>query len=81
MNFVTCPHCGGTVEIVQVNCAIFRHGVFKRDGTQMPPHATKTECDELIKTGAIQGCGRPFRVVRGGEAYRAVVDIKQTPPQ
>lgn len=62
---VTCPHCDGTVQIERLNCAIFRHGIFKRNGRQIPPHASKADCDRWIAKKEIHGCGRPFKVVDG----------------
>jgi hypothetical protein len=59
---VVCPHCGGTIDVESVNCAIFRHGIFKRNGHQVPPHARKADCDAWIAREEIHGCGRPFRI-------------------
>jgi len=61
--FVTCPHCQGTVEILEINCAIFRHAVYKRTGAQLSPHASKAECDQLAEQGQLYGCAKPFRIV------------------
>lgn len=60
---LTCPHCNGTVLIEELNCAIFRHGVFKKSGKQIPPHASKEDCDNWVKNNDIYGCGKPFKVV------------------
>jgi hypothetical protein len=60
---VTCPHCQGTVEILEINCAIFRHGVYKRTGRQVNPHAPKSECDAAAAQGLLDGCGKPFQLV------------------
>lgn len=60
---VTCPHCNGNVIIEQINCAIFRHGVFKNNGEQINPHLSKNECDRLVESNLIYGCGKPFRVL------------------
>lgn len=60
---VVCPHCREYVWIEETRCAIFRHGVFKHNGEQMPPHASKEECERWVAHGEILGCGRPFRVV------------------
>ena len=57
--WVECPHCNITIEIIEVNCAIFRCGIFKSNGTQVPPHSSKEECDALIDK--IWGCSRPFK--------------------
>jgi hypothetical protein len=70
---VQCPHCSCLVEILEVNCAIFRHGTYKHNGQQLNPHLPKTECDRLVATGAIHGCGRPFRVERNGTELVAIV--------
>ena len=58
-----CPHCHDLVLIESVNCAIFRHGVFKDTMQQIPPHASKTHCDHWRNNDAIFGCGLPFRLV------------------
>jgi hypothetical protein len=41
----------------------FRHGIFKKDGKQIPPHSSKAECDKWVERGEIYGCGKPFKVV------------------
>ena len=61
---VECPHCRCPVVIEAINCGIFRHGVLKSTGEQIPPHASKEVCDELASRGDIYGCGKPFRVVK-----------------
>lgn len=58
-----CPHCGGPIEIIEVNCAIFRHGQYKSSGEQLEPHAPKELCDQVVKDGLINGCGKPFKLV------------------
>lgn len=64
----SCPHCGGTVVIDQLNCRIFRHGAFSsnnkygKKGDQMPPHMKKGDCDYLSRNKLIHGCGKPFRI-------------------
>jgi len=60
MNLVQCPHCQQWIDIVELNCRIFRCGIFISNGQQIPPHASKEECDRI--QGEIYGCGRPFRV-------------------
>jgi hypothetical protein len=67
MLLVTCPHCQQLIEIVAINCAIFRCGVYKDTGQQLPPHLHKEECDRVAAEERIYGCGRPFRVVAMGE--------------
>ena len=64
---VECPHCDVCIEILEVNCAIFRCGIFKDTGEQIQPHLPKQECDALKKEDRIWGCGRPFKY-EGGKA-------------
>lgn len=59
---IECPHCQLFVEIVELNCRIFRHGVYKSTGKQINPHAAKSECDKLVAKNLIYGCGKPFKV-------------------
>lgn len=61
-NFVTCPHCDVAIEVVKLNCCIFRCGIYKETGKQIDPHMPKEECDRLANHGLIHGCGKPFRV-------------------
>uniref|UniRef100_A0A6C0JVP0 Uncharacterized protein n=1 Tax=viral metagenome TaxID=1070528 RepID=A0A6C0JVP0_9ZZZZ len=63
MNIVTCPHCEMLVEIEEINCGIFRHGVFKGTNQQLEPHLLKEQCDALINNNQIYGCGKPFSVI------------------
>lgn len=70
---VTCPHCLLLVEIEQINCAIFRHGILKSNRQQIPPHASKTDCDNYIKNNLIIGCGLPFKLVNENDEPKAVV--------
>lgn len=60
--FVNCPHCNQFFEIVELNCCIFRCGVYKNNFVQINPHLTKIECERLIKKNEIYGCGRPFKI-------------------
>ena len=61
---VECPHCQGTIIIAQneLNCRIFRHGVYKINMQPIHPHAPKIECDRLVQEDLIFGCGKPFFV-------------------
>jgi hypothetical protein len=58
-----CPHCKEFVIIEKINCAIFRHGIFKNNGKQIDPHTPKELCDYYIKNDMIYGCGKPFKIV------------------
>lgn len=64
---VQCPHCLLYVLIEALNCGIFRHGVLKSTGVQIPPHATQKECEALVLDELIMGCGKPFSVKMGTE--------------
>ena len=59
MEYLPCPNCGIMIEIIEINCAIFRCGIVKSTGEQIPPHASKEEIEKLD----IWGCGGPMRLV------------------
>jgi hypothetical protein len=61
-----CPHCFNEVLIYknEINCAIFRHGIYKHNGEQISPHAPKEECERLFQEEKIFGCGKPFKLVK-----------------
>jgi len=61
---INCPHCDQLIIIEQINCSIFRCGMEKQSGNQIPPHAPKQECDRLAEQKLIYGCGKPFRVLQ-----------------
>jgi hypothetical protein len=63
MLIIQCPHCQQAFEILEINCRIFRCGVYKKNYEQIPPHLPKQQCDELAKNEAIIGCGKPFELV------------------
>lgn len=71
MILVHCPHCQQLIEIVELNCRIFRCGILKQTGEQLPPHLPKIECDRLVD--AIYGCGKPFRIEESEQTYVAVI--------
>ena len=60
---VECPHCKEPVLIEKLNCCIFRHGINKKNGKQINPHASKDLCDFYIKKNLILGCGKPLQVI------------------
>jgi hypothetical protein len=57
-----CPNCNDDVIISEINCAIFRHGIYKNNLQQIEPHMPKEKCDLLINNNEIYGCGKPFRI-------------------
>lgn len=58
---VHCPNCDQMIWIEELNCKIFRCGIIKETGEQIPPHATKEECENYLKEG-IYGCSKPFKI-------------------
>jgi len=60
-----CPHCDHSMMIypTEINCAIFRHAVFKSNMEPIPPHSTKDTCQDLLKTNQVYGCAGPFRLI------------------
>jgi|LakMenEpi03Aug12_release.lakeMendotaPanAssembly.Ray.scaffolds.fasta_scaffold804379_2 hypothetical protein len=62
---VKCPHCSILVEVVELNCRIFRCGIFKETYQQINPHLSKKECDDLVLNNSIYGCGKPFQIPAG----------------
>lgn len=61
---ISCPHCFEEIIIYknEINCRIFRHGIYKINMMQMNPHENKNECDRLLENNEIYGCGKPFRL-------------------
>lgn len=59
-----CPHCKILIMVYsnELNCKIFRCGVYKNSGEQIPPHSDKKTCDELFEKNLIYGCGKPFMI-------------------
>lgn len=57
------------VHISQVNCQIFRCGMWKHNGNPINPHTSKTECDKIREDKLIYGCSRPFLFKHGPPAY------------
>ena len=63
MLVIQCPHCNIYIEVIELNCKIFRCGIYKHNFTQINPHMPERECIFLINTNAIYGCGKPFRII------------------
>jgi hypothetical protein len=68
---VKCPHCEVMVyvSLKELNCFIFRHGVYKNNHTQIDPHLDKVQCDKLYNSGLIYGCSKPFKIIKVGDKY------------
>jgi hypothetical protein len=70
---VKCPHCDEYIMIEELNCKIFRHGVFKNNGNQIDPHSPKNLCDYYIENNLIYGCGKPFKLLVNNNNYIAEI--------
>ena len=70
---VSCPHCAMLILIAKINCQIFRHGSYKINGEQIPPHTSQKECEALVSNQSIYGCGKPFRIVKNNRGENEVV--------
>ena len=62
---IECPHCNLLIIIYknELNCKIFRHGIYKNTLEQINPHLNKNECDYLYENNLIFGCGKPFKII------------------
>ena len=60
MSIIKCPNCEISIEVLEINCRIFRCGVIKETMEQINPHSSKEECDQYVKNDLIYGCGKPF---------------------
>ena len=67
---LTCPHCNSQILIEQLNCKIFRHGIFKANNTQINPHSSKQDCDYYINNNLIYGCGKPFKIIELNNEFK-----------
>lgn len=70
---VICPHCNEDIIIEEINCAIFRHGIFKHNYEQIPPHSPKELCDEWVEKKLIFGCGKPFQLIKNHDTHIAQI--------
>ena len=64
MYIFSCPHCKQTISVEddQLNCRIFRCGIYKTSFEQINPHLDKKSCDFLKSQDLIYGCGKPFQL-------------------
>jgi len=72
---IQCPHCLAWIEIESINCAIFRHAVYKQGLTGINPHMSKIDCENLVNNDLVYGCGKPFKLIgtdKNGE-YQAII--------
>ena len=60
---ITCPNCNSYLSITQLNCGIFRHGIYKKTNEQIDPHLSEENCKKLIESNQIYGCSKPFQII------------------
>jgi hypothetical protein len=60
---VQCPHCDDLIQILSINCGIFRHAVLKSSLQQINPHESEDKCNEFIASNSVYGCAKPFRII------------------
>ena len=60
---IKCPYCKKLIFIEQLNCGIFRCGIYKSNFQPIPPHAPKIDCDNYITNDLIYGCSKPFQII------------------
>jgi hypothetical protein len=70
---ITCPHCGEYIIIEKLNCKIFRHAVYKKNGRQINPHMSKNDCDLLLRENKIFGCCKPFQIIIKNDEYIPII--------
>jgi hypothetical protein len=70
---IKCPHCDEFIFIEELNCKIFRHGIFKKNMKQINPHSNKELCDFYIKNNLIIGCGKPFELIWENEEWKPII--------
>ena len=73
MFIIQCPHCEISIEVIELNCRIFRCGISKTIFKQIDPHLPKIKCDRLFETGAIYGCGKPFKLIQKDNVWVPIV--------
>ena len=72
---VQCPHCKDYILVFkkELNCKIFRHGIFKDTMKQIDPHLKKDECDRLVSQNLIIGCGKPFQIIEDNGSFKTII--------
>lgn len=72
-----CPHCNDLIVVKkeEINCGIFRHASYiQNTENQINPHASKEECEQLVASGTIYGCAKPFSL-KLDEQGKPIVEI------
>ena len=60
---LNCPHCDMGIQICnnEINCKIYRCGIYKKSYAQIPQHMPQYFCDKLKERDEIFGCSKPFK--------------------
>lgn len=63
---MNCPHCEDEIIVYkdELNCKIFRHGIYKDSYQQINPHMNKINCDKLVLENKVYGCAKPFQIIK-----------------
>ena len=74
MYIFKCPNCELFIIVKkdELNCQIFRHGYHKNNFTQINPHETKEQCENLLNSNSVIGCCKPFRLIYDNSNYYAI---------
>ena len=79
IRLVICPHCSTTIDPTDLNCKIYRCGVYKissnNNESNINPHLSKIECDKLVENDLIWGCSKPFRIIGVKDEFFYEVEI------
>jgi thioester reductase-like protein len=51
------------VKVSELNCTIFRCGIYVADGKQISQHMTRDAAMALVKSGLVIGCGNQYQIV------------------
>ena len=64
-HYIICPQCSELLVVnnKDLNCMIFRHGIYKNNYSPINPHLNKEQCELLVKKNLIYGCGKPFKLL------------------
>jgi hypothetical protein len=78
ISVLPCPHCQGGIEVIALNCGIFIHAR-RKDTTEVDPHASRQECEQLLANNLIDGCGKALRIVKkeSGEYELSPLDYER----
>ena len=69
--FFECPHCSKEILVFlkDLNCRIFRCGIYKDNYKQIDPHLSFENCQKLINENKAYGCVKPFEIIVKDNKY------------